>query len=219
MTEKEIRAEILRALADLYEDWPTRAQFQRFVFAGADQQVAQSVLNSLSRHLLIEQKAPDIARLTELGYRLLKPEINRLREAAGPAPMEAAPSALPPPAPAEIHELSQRLGGADYASASVIVEGRFVVDWADEGFKRVIGYTAEELELAGGWPAVIRDVSHPSISGLFERLLSGETVSGELTIVARGGNLRTLRFISRPRFDESGSRIVGSIGVGRVVSG
>lgn len=218
MTEQEIRAEILRTLAGLYEDWLTRSQFQRFTFTGTDQKTARDILKDLARHLLIEQREPDVARMTQLGHQLLGAELARLGEEATGVTTAGAQEDLPQPGPAEVEELSREVGGADYVSTAIIIAGRFVTNWASEGFQRVSGYSAEELERAGGWPTILRDIDSPAVGGLLEHLLAGESVAGELTIVAKGGRLRRVRFVSRPRWNASGTRVVGIIGAGRDIT-
>lgn len=207
------------ALADLYEDPLTRTQFKRFEFEPADARTGPEVIRALAAHLIVETKPSGVARLTEIGYRMLRPELQRLRDAAERHRVVTAEHATPVlPTPAETAQLVQSLGRLDYLTTAAFVDGRLVTSWADEGLERITGYTVQTLEEAGGWPVVLRAVREEELKRLFEQLLGGEPVSGELTLTRRDGRAVRVEFLTLPRWDEARTAVIGTVNGGRAVA-
>jgi PAS domain-containing protein len=213
---REVRAAVVLALADLYEDPLTRTQFKRFEFEPAEAPIAADVIRTLAAHLIVETKPSGVARLTELGYRILAPELQRLRAAAERGRLDTGEH--PPPAlptPDEITRLERSLGRVDYLTTATFVQGRLVTDWADEGFERLTGYTVRSLEEAGGWPVVLRAAPEAELQRWFSQLLGGEPVSGELTLTRRDGRTVRVRFLTLPRWDAARTAVAGTVNAGR----
>ncbi len=76
-------------------------------------------------------------------------------------------------------------------------DGRLVLEWLSDAFRRITGFTADDLRLRGGWRALI----HPDDLSLAEEqgraILSGRAATAELRIVTRDGETRWLRSVGR----------------------
>lgn len=205
MTDQEIRAHIFLSLARLYEDPMHRKQYYRFTFEPPDKKPARKILANLNRNLVVEQVQPGVVRLTDLGYQLIRKDLERLRmEADGPSDEQ-------PPSPEEIESISDKLGKPDYVSASRFKDGIYEVYWATDGIKKVTGYSVEELNKAGGLLAVVQ--SNGTLRQLKQialTLLDDNEVADEIDIVTKNGRIRRIQFVARPRYDSKG-RITGSI--------
>jgi hypothetical protein len=68
-----------------------------------------------------------------------------------------------------------------------------------------------ELEAAGGWPVVVQGVPDEELRRLFERVLNGERVTGDMTLRHRSGRPLRMAYASWPRFDRLGTRVIGTI--------
>lgn len=78
MNHKEIRNIIYLNLARLYEKDPLqRTQYKQFTFNKDDNFKALEILNELARHNIVDQRQPGVARLTDLGYKLIKPDLEK----------------------------------------------------------------------------------------------------------------------------------------------
>ncbi len=214
MTERAIRAAIVLALAELYSDPLSRSQYKRFTFGAADQAAAERVLRQLERHLLIERRDPGVVRMTDVGYRLLEPEFGQLRYIRDTGE-HAVSRDGGEPAPNVVDQISREVGGADFVSATRLIDGRFVTFWATRGFAAVTGYTPAELEAAGGWPVILHGVPADELRRLFERIVYGERVKGEMTFVHRSGRRVRLAYASWPRLDDAGTRVIGTLTAAR----
>ncbi len=212
VTEREIRAEILLSLAELYRDPLSRSQYKRFAFRPAEQPLADQVLRDLSAHLVIEIKLPNVVRLTDLGFRLIEPELERLpRSRRSPPPNEIARGFGVAPPNDLVERVSQAVGGADFVMATQLIEGRFVVDWASANFEVVTGYTVPELEQAGGWPAIVIDMPELKLRDRLQEIVGGSKLSSEVNIRTKAGRVIRLRHESWPLTDPGGTRVVGTI--------
>jgi hypothetical protein len=157
MTHQEIRAHIFLTLAKLYEDPLRRRQYKRFTFDPEDERLARDILAKLVRSLVVEQIQPWVVHLTDIGYKLIQPDLAQLRtEEVGKRRKFTAGRNISPPTPEEIEDISNKLGQADYINATLFTLGRSEIFWATKGIKKVTGYSLEELNKAGGSMALIR---------------------------------------------------------------
>jgi PAS domain S-box-containing protein len=94
---------------------------------------------------------------------------------------------------------------ADVAwTARVDPDGTVVTDAVSEGYTRHLGYTLRDLVDAGGWIALVPPGDHEWVGGLMRRAVRGETVSGDMRMVARDGHTIWMRFVTRPVRDAAG---------------
>jgi PAS domain S-box-containing protein len=102
---------------------------------------------------------------------------------------------------------------SDYAyTCSVSANGQIRLESATEGLTRVTGYTLEELEACGGWLALFPPEDRDWIEETVRRLLGGASLVQERRIVTKDGRLRWIRYLSRPTWDLSGTRVTGLLG-------
>ncbi len=213
MTDDEIRAHIFLTLARLYEDPLRRKQYNRFTFESSDKKRAREILANLNRNQVVEQLQPDVVRLTDLGYKLIQSDLKHLRKEApaSEAIPTDSPDRLKPPSPEEIESISHKLGQPDYISASRFRGGVYEIYWATEGIQKVTGYTKEELNEAGGLLAVIQGSGTlMKLKMVAQILFKGKEVTDEVDIITKRGRKRTIRFVTRSRYDSNG-KIIGSI--------
>jgi len=214
-----MRAEILLSLVQLYEDILTRNQYKRFSFQGADKCLAQRVLAGLKCHQIVMENGPCAVRLTDIGYKLIRDELEQLysETATGNTRFAEKDLLTPlPPDPEQIRRVYEEMGRVDFISTSRIIDGRFVTCWASAGFEEVTGYTVQELEDAGGWPVLVRDLliqdgDRQTIADLIARVLAGERIRGEIRIRTKRGSFRWLQYTTLPRLDSTRTRVIGSI--------
>jgi PAS domain S-box-containing protein len=219
VTDPQIRAEILLSLAELYEDSVTRNQYKSFRFQGTDNRLAQRVLAGLKSHQVVMENGVNAARLTDVGYKLIRDELARLRSHGPTSASESAEkdfvTPLPPKAE-EIRRVYEEMGHVDFIVTSRLTDGRFVTRWASPGFEEITGYTVQELEDAGGWPVLVKDLlkrenSREVVAKAVARVLAGERLRGEIYIRTKKGASRWLQCTTLPRWDSTGTRVIGSI--------
>jgi PAS domain S-box-containing protein len=87
-------------------------------------------------------------------------------------------------------------------------DGTIILESVTDGFRRVTGYTLDELNAQGGWQSLIYPEDMPAIARAVERLARGETDKNEIRFRARNGELRWVRFLGHPVWDENHTRVV-----------
>lgn len=102
---------------------------------------------------------------------------------------------------------------SDFAYAfSFLPDGGAKVEWVTDAFARITGYDVPEWERRGAW----RGIVHPDDLLAFEqrgpRLLRGESVSSDVRIVTRSGDVRWLHVTSHPVWDDAREHVIGVIG-------
>ncbi|HZT82426.1 MAG TPA: PAS domain S-box protein [Gemmataceae bacterium] len=108
---------------------------------------------------------------------------------------------------------------SDYAyTCTVSPDGQIDLDSMTAGFQRVTGYTMEELQAIGGWPALIHPDDVAAVQERLPRLLLGERGVHEVRLVTRGGEVRWIRYSTRPIWDEREGRVVRLLGAVQDIS-
>lgn len=88
---------------------------------------------------------------------------------------------------------------SDFAGLGRVgADGALHLDSVTDGFSLVTGYTVAELELGGGWSALIHGDDHAAAAKALRTVASGGEFSGDLRVVTRSGETRWLRVIARP---------------------
>ncbi len=109
---------------------------------------------------------------------------------------------------------------SDFAYAiSLTEDGQFDPDWATEAAFRVTGYSMEEFDPDLKWFFQLiypEDLSH--IQDQVPRLLSGETVSADVRILTKNGDIRWLHNYTRPVWDDQQKRIIRLLGAARDIT-
>jgi PAS domain S-box-containing protein len=113
----------------------------------------------------------------------------------------------------EFHEVIADLA-SDWAF-SILVEDACVknIEAVSKGYNKQLGYTLEELTAQGGLKTIIHPDDLPEAKRQVKPLLAGETVQGELRIVARDGRVILSHYRACPARDELGrvTRIYGAL--------
>ncbi|MBI3160384.1 MAG: PAS domain S-box protein [Chloroflexi bacterium] len=106
---------------------------------------------------------------------------------------------------------------SDYAfSLRRVGKDEFRFEWVTEAYARVTGYSLEEM-LAIGDPAnIILPEDVAEVERLNAELAAGETASGEYRIRTKDGEVRWIRSVNRPLFEDG--EWVGILGASRDVT-
>jgi PAS domain S-box-containing protein len=113
--------------------------------------------------------------------------------------------------------LSELTAGFTFA-LRVDADGTAAVDWVSEGFRQATGFTLEELNARGGWESAVHPEDLPAARHSVERLRANQQDTGELRIITKGGEVRWLRYLARPVWDQAQSRVVAVHGAGQDVT-
>jgi PAS domain S-box-containing protein len=97
-------------------------------------------------------------------------------------------------------------------------DGRSVLESASDGFRAVTGYTVEELESRGGWPAVMHPDDLAAAQRLAQETHAGRPWTGELRLVTRAGETRWIRTSGWPVFDPERGRVVSLLGAAQDIT-
>jgi len=79
-------------------------------------------------------------------------------------------------------------------------------------FERITGYALDELELKGGWMAIVYPDDREGLERQMPLLLDGQSIVSEYRIVSAGGKIVWLRDHVRPIRDEATGAVVELIG-------
>jgi diguanylate cyclase (GGDEF)-like protein/PAS domain S-box-containing protein len=79
-------------------------------------------------------------------------------------------------------------------------------------FERITGYALDELELKGGWMAIVHPDDRENMQRQMPRLLDGESIISEYRIVSSEGRTVWLRDHVRPIRDEQSGAVVELLG-------
>ena len=98
---------------------------------------------------------------------------------------------------------------SDYAYAyRVEPDGQIVNDWVTGAFKRISGYTKEEIHARGGWETLIYPQDLPIPTEQFKALFKNKATEVEYRIISKTGEIRWMRDSARPVMDESGAKLI-----------
>jgi PAS domain S-box-containing protein len=97
-------------------------------------------------------------------------------------------------------------------------DGSSHLELITEGFTRITGYTLDEVNARGGYTILI----HPEDRGIADqgiaRVLSGQANACVLRIFTRGGDVRWVRNLNKPAWDEKRTRVVRIVGAAQDVT-
>ena len=102
---------------------------------------------------------------------------------------------------------------SDYIWSAILQpDGQMQIEWAAGAFEVITGYTPQELADLGGWAAIVHPEHLKEMMEGMGAVFSGQTTVGEFRIIKKAGEVRWLRFYSRPRWDATSGRVCGFIG-------
>ncbi len=96
---------------------------------------------------------------------------------------------------------------SDYVYSARVEGDQIITEWASEKLQDISGYTAEEINRIGGWQNVIYPDDVPRVMEQVQALFAGREYVNEYRIVAKSGNVKWVRDISRPIQDEHGKTV------------
>ncbi|MCS6858876.1 MAG: response regulator, partial [Abditibacteriales bacterium] len=108
---------------------------------------------------------------------------------------------------------------SDYAYGFRVEEdGSLVTEWTTDALIRALGYTPEEIARLDSWLDVIHPDDLPLIVPLTQRLMAGQSQTGELRVLTRDGETRWLHYYVRPVWDETSGRVVRLYGAAQDIT-
>ncbi|MCI0461071.1 MAG: PAS domain S-box protein [Gemmataceae bacterium] len=93
-------------------------------------------------------------------------------------------------------------------------DDRVILESASEGFTTVTGYTVEELQTRGGWPALVHPDDLPMMIQVSNDMHTGRSWEGELRLITRSGETRWIRSAAFPDFNPQtgrADRLLGAV--------
>ncbi len=107
---------------------------------------------------------------------------------------------------------------SDYAYAfRVQPDGTLVHEWITESFRRITGFTHEEIDEDGQY-ALYHPDDEDRAEADVQRVLRGEAVAGEYRIVTKSGDLRWVHILRQPLWDATEGRVTHMYGVAQDIT-
>jgi PAS domain S-box-containing protein len=103
---------------------------------------------------------------------------------------------------------------SDYAYGfRVLDRGGLDLEWISGPFKKITGYSQDEISRKGGWQEIVHDEDMIIPVEQLKRLLSGRAMTVEYRITTKQGEIRWIRDYGRPVFDKNKKvvKIVGAV--------
>lgn len=108
---------------------------------------------------------------------------------------------------------------SDYAYAfRVRPDGQLEKEWHTKAFETITGYTDHELDMMGGWGALIFPEDKHITVARAERLLRGDKDVSEFRIRTKTGELRWLQDTGMPIWDEAEGRVTRIYGAAQDIT-
>ncbi len=97
---------------------------------------------------------------------------------------------------------------SDYVYAFVVDrDGTLIPEWVTDAFARTTGYTHEQLENRGGWRHLIHPDDRAIAARRHQRLMAGQPDESEFRIINRNGDIRWLRDLAQPVWNDVQQRV------------
>ena len=77
-------------------------------------------------------------------------------------------------------------------------DGTFTLQWMAGAFEKITGYTLEEMNVPGGWNAMMLPEDAPKDASQADEILNGQPSRRELRILTKGGEIRWIRTYNYP---------------------
>jgi PAS domain S-box-containing protein len=109
-----------------------------------------------------------------------------------------------------VEQMSQFLTevGGGYTCVARFDGQRLKLESASEGFTRVTGYTLEDFNSQTVAAFAIHPADLLEAMESFGRLTQGETVSGKVRIVTKSGDVRLLRYLAEPSYEQGDQHVL-----------
>ncbi|MBS0375729.1 MAG: PAS domain-containing protein [Proteobacteria bacterium] len=92
-------------------------------------------------------------------------------------------------------------------------DGRMRLQWASEGFTRLLGWTVAEFNDRGSWPAVIHPAHRGPAADRRSRAFKGEPAHGETRLLAKNGDWRWFAVSLFPLQEPGTGRVTSAMGM------
>jgi PAS domain S-box-containing protein len=91
-------------------------------------------------------------------------------------------------------------------------DDRMLMQWASEGFTRLLGWTVAELNELGGWAAIVHPEQRAAAAERKKSVFSGEPVHGETQLLAKSGQWLWFDVSLFPLQEPATGRVLSSMG-------
>jgi PAS domain S-box-containing protein len=91
-------------------------------------------------------------------------------------------------------------------------DNRMLMQWASEGFTRLLGWTVAELNERGGWASIVHPEHRAAAAGRKELVFGGEPVRGETRLLAKSGEWLWFDVSLFPLQEPESGRVQSSMG-------
>jgi PAS domain S-box-containing protein len=91
-------------------------------------------------------------------------------------------------------------------------DNRMLMQWASEGFTRLLGWTVAELNELGGWAAIVHPEQRAAAAERKQRVFGGEPVHGETQLLAKSGRWLWFDVSLFPLQEPATGRVLSSMG-------
>ncbi len=96
--------------------------------------------------------------------------------------------------------------------------GNLRTEWVTEAFTRILQYPQAEVEAETDWLRFVHPDDLQTAEDMIGTLLNGEPVAVDIRLTLPEGNIRWIRFSSRPEFDAKGEKVVRIYGAGQDIT-
>ncbi len=108
---------------------------------------------------------------------------------------------------------------SDYVYAfHVDRDGTLIPEWVTDAFSRTTGYTVDQLQHRGGWRHLIHPDDLVIAQKRAERLMSGQPDESEFRIINHSGDIRWLRDLAHPHWNEVQQRVTHIYGAAQDIT-
>ncbi len=102
---------------------------------------------------------------------------------------------------------------SDYVfSNHVNPDGHRTTDWVAGAFELITGYTVEEFQMHGGWPALLHPDDLERDNMALAELYANRRVVSEIRILRKNGDIRWVRVYAHPLWDTQHNTLTGIYG-------
>jgi PAS domain S-box-containing protein len=108
----------------------------------------------------------------------------------------------------ERHRIISELTSDYNYALRVDADGTSELELVTEGFTKITGYTLDEINASGGWPALVHPDDMNTTFQEYQRVLSGKVSEVVLRILTRARSIRWLRTLNKPVWDTQEGRVV-----------
>ena len=91
-------------------------------------------------------------------------------------------------------------------------DGRMLMQWASEGFTRLLGWTVAELNERGGWASIVHPEHREAAAGRKALVFGGEPARGETRLLAKSGDWFWFDVSLFPLQEPESGRVQSSMG-------